>query len=187
MSEFKLNEDAWSQWVAYRSGIKKPIKSVSEEAMKLKLMRMGNLEQQQAIVDQSIANQWQGLFELKQGKPDVSAKKTRTKEEVSADQANFEYMQRESAKAWDRSLQSECGTGLVKIRLAEALLSRYDTEQDQGSAILNEKRGWLKTRVVELLRETAPGAVLADYTCWRLVLRLFGDKGLLRLEQRARG
>jgi hypothetical protein len=182
MSEFTLNEAAWDQWVAYRSGIKKPIKSVSEEAMKLKLMRMGTAEQQQAIVDQSIANQWQGLFEIKQGKADVSAKKSRTKEEVSADQANFEWMQRDSTKHWDKSLAS--GGMVARLELAAALLARYDLEYD--STLVAEKRDWLKDRVAADLRAADPAAILGDYDCWRLVLRLFGDKGLLRLEQRAK-
>jgi hypothetical protein len=62
----ELDQEAWDRWVAFRKAIRKPIKTVSEQAMKIKLQRYGT--DQAAVVDQSIANQWQGLFDLQEGK-----------------------------------------------------------------------------------------------------------------------
>lgn len=53
----------WERWVGYRKQIKKPIKAPSIEAAMLELAKYG--EAQAAVVQQSIAHSWQGLFELK--------------------------------------------------------------------------------------------------------------------------
>ncbi len=49
---------------------------------------------------------------------------------------------------WDEQLKvDELGT---KLKLCEALSARYDTEPDQSSPILAEKRSWLRQRRKEL-------------------------------------
>lgn len=58
-----LNHDAWSSWVGYRRGIGKPIKPASFEAAMKALAKFG--ADQAAVVEQSIAMGWQGLFPLK--------------------------------------------------------------------------------------------------------------------------
>jgi uncharacterized protein YdaU (DUF1376 family) len=58
-----LNQEAWKAWCDYRSAISKPLKSVSKPAAAKQLAKYGH--QQMAVVEQSIANQWQGLFPLK--------------------------------------------------------------------------------------------------------------------------
>lgn len=58
-----LNIAAWDTWAAYRKGIKKPIKAASLEAAMRKLAEFG--DDQLAVVEQSVANGWQGLFPLK--------------------------------------------------------------------------------------------------------------------------
>lgn len=58
-----LNQDAWTAWCNYRSAINKPLKPVSMEAAAKALAKFGH--QQMAVVEQSIANQWQGLFPIK--------------------------------------------------------------------------------------------------------------------------
>jgi len=58
-----LDLTAWKRWFVYRAEIKKPIKKPSIEAAQKKLAAHG--KQQAAVVEQSIANGWQGLFELK--------------------------------------------------------------------------------------------------------------------------
>jgi len=81
----ELDQTAWERWVAYRVAIRKPIKTASEHAMKLKLSRYG--ADQDAVVNQSISNQWQGLFELKdKKKPDRPQK---SPEQRAADDAMF--------------------------------------------------------------------------------------------------
>lgn len=176
----ELNQIAWDRWKSYREVIKKPIKPVSEDAAKLKLMRFG--EHQDAVVDQSIANSWQGLFALHVEKTGGEPKK-KTKEQQDAASAHFEWLNRESAKEWDKRALERSST--AKLLLAEALLARYDTELEQGSIMLAEKRQWLKERVGQLILEANDPAALSDLTVRRMVLRLFGDVGLRRLEKRS--
>lgn len=58
-----LNKTAWLQWVNYRKQIRKPLKPVSIPAAQKALAAFGS--EQSAVVEQSIANGWQGLFALK--------------------------------------------------------------------------------------------------------------------------
>lgn len=58
-----LDLAAWSRWVEYRKAIKKPIKPVSEELAQKAMAKFG--PDQAAVVEQSIANSWQGLFPVK--------------------------------------------------------------------------------------------------------------------------
>ena len=60
-------EDKIKEFVAYRKAIKKPIREVSMEAFKRKLINLSNgiEEDMIEILEQSIANGWQGIFALK--------------------------------------------------------------------------------------------------------------------------
>lgn len=58
-----LEVETWERWFRYRSEIRKPIKAASMEAAMHKLAEFG--KDQGAVVEQSIANGWQGLFPLK--------------------------------------------------------------------------------------------------------------------------
>lgn len=58
-----LNVEAWHRWAQYRQEIRRPIKPASLAAAQRKLAGFGL--DQGAVVEQSIANGWQGLFELK--------------------------------------------------------------------------------------------------------------------------
>lgn len=64
-----LNLPAWQTWEAYRVEIRKPIKPASILAAQRKLAGYG--ADQNAVVEQSIAQGWTGLFALK---PDGSPK-----------------------------------------------------------------------------------------------------------------
>jgi hypothetical protein len=55
-----LNLEAWKQWDQYRSSIKKPIKKPSRQAAMQALANFG--EEQMAVVRNSMANGYQGLF-----------------------------------------------------------------------------------------------------------------------------
>ena len=57
-----LDSQAWERWSSYRSAIRKPIKPASEEAAMKSLASFGAL--QGDVVEQSVANGWQGLFPL---------------------------------------------------------------------------------------------------------------------------
>lgn len=58
-----LDLDAWTAWTVYRKQIGKPVKPVSIPAAQRKLAAFGT--SQADVVEQSIANSWQGLFPLK--------------------------------------------------------------------------------------------------------------------------
>lgn len=175
----ELNSEAWARWSAYRIAIKKPMRAQTEEAAKLKLMRFD--KDQEAVVDQSIANGWVGLFPVTPEKTDPTAPKKRTRSQQEADTAQWDYLNRQSVKDWDKVLDSP----IKRLHLCAALLARYDVESDQGSLILSEKRSALKDRVAGLLREAEAKLVIADLNLIRLVIRLFNAAGLRRLEARA--
>lgn len=65
-----LQVPVFDRWLAYRSEIRKPIKPISLEAAARDLAAYG--ADQSAVVEQSIANSWQGLFPLK-SKPNGKA------------------------------------------------------------------------------------------------------------------
>lgn len=58
-----LDLSAWERWVEYRKSINKALKPASVQAAQKALAKHGS--QQAAVVEQSIANGWQGLFGLK--------------------------------------------------------------------------------------------------------------------------
>lgn len=63
-----LNVEAWHRWEQYRRQIRKPIHPASWLSAQRKLAAFGT--DQEPVVEQSIANGWQGLFPLKdQPKP----------------------------------------------------------------------------------------------------------------------
>src|SRR5690606_36830373 len=62
-----LDMDAWNRWETYRHDIRKPIKPASVLAAQRKLAGFGT--SQSAVVEQSIASGWQGLFELNSSTP----------------------------------------------------------------------------------------------------------------------
>ena len=60
-----LDLTAWTAWTVYRKQIGKPVKPASIPAAQRKLAAHGT--SQAAVVEQSIANGWQGIFALKEG------------------------------------------------------------------------------------------------------------------------
>jgi hypothetical protein len=181
----ELNKEAWDRWVQYRSAIKKPIKEISAEAMKLKLCKMGDYEAQSKIIDQSISNQWQGLFELKQPSKqpyDPHAEKKRTPEQQKAADAAFESALKSNEWGWKQTIKEQPVIG--ELLREEAILCRIELEPE--GAMRDEKVQRLKENVGNLLRAADPSKVLNNLTLRRLVLKLFNDAGLRRLEQRAK-
>ena len=65
-----LDSEAWTEYVTFRSAIRKPIHQASAKAAQTRLLKFGSeamvLDGQLAVVRQSIANGWKGLFALKQ-------------------------------------------------------------------------------------------------------------------------
>ncbi|MGX7605851.1 replication protein [Klebsiella pneumoniae] len=66
-----LSAEIWSSWVAYRSDLKKPIKSQQTVTQAINLLDRCRLNgySPDEIINQSIANGWQGLFEPKGARP----------------------------------------------------------------------------------------------------------------------
>lgn len=69
-----LNHEAWEEWLAYRRAVgfkayKKNAMSMGKVITNLIKLSGGNKALQMGIVQQSIANQYQGLFPLKGGVP----------------------------------------------------------------------------------------------------------------------
>jgi hypothetical protein len=58
-----LNPEAWERFVGYRKAIKKAIRKASVPLAQRSLAAFGS--DQMAVVEQSIANGWQGLFPLR--------------------------------------------------------------------------------------------------------------------------
>ncbi|WP_395005816.1 hypothetical protein [Undibacterium sp.] len=58
-----LEVDAWQSWLSYRKGIGKPLKPASWDAAQRAMAAFG--DDQAAVVAQSIANGYQGLFAIK--------------------------------------------------------------------------------------------------------------------------
>ena len=170
----ELDQQAWERWVAYRKAIRKPIKEVSEHAMKLKLARFG--ADQDAVVEQSIANQYQGLFPLKdKPKPDRPQK---SPEQKAADDALFVQAQERCARAWDKLEPSP----LNRLKLCDALWARYTCMEDGEEA--REKFEWLRGVVGMHLREAEPTEVLNDPHLRTMVFCMFGPRGISRLKER---
>lgn len=85
-----LDPAAWKRWCDYRREIRKPLKPVSLPAAQRELAAFGC--DQSAVVEQSVANGYQGLFALKSrsngsghhaGKP---ARRLRTADEIEAEE-----------------------------------------------------------------------------------------------------
>ncbi|MCG5574306.1 replication protein [Klebsiella pneumoniae] len=66
-----LSAEIWSSWVEYRRDLKKPIKSQQTVTQAINLLDRCRLNgySPEEIINQSIANGWQGLFEPKGARP----------------------------------------------------------------------------------------------------------------------
>lgn len=171
-----LDVEAWGRWVAYRQAIRKPIKAASEHAMKLKLAKFG--AEQSEVVDQSIANQYQGLFEVKKSKPAPGEKPKKTREQLAADDAYWQSSVQRAEKGWAEHLPTAFG----RLKLCDALWARYTVEVGPDTP---DKMDWLKGVVSRNLREIEAKHVVNDPHLMIMVLCFFGPGGVKRLKDRA--
>ena len=167
-----LDEQAWEQWVAYRKAIRKTIKPASEHAMKLKLSRFG--ADQQAVVDQSIAGQYQGLFELKKAAPRPGEKIEKTDKQRAADISRHAEQDAWNAKGWNKQEP----TPLNRLKLCEAYLARLTINPDPDAM---ER---LKDSTAAALRLADAAEVLGHPHLNSMVRQLFGERGLNKLKKR---
>ena len=147
----ELDEQAWERWVAFRKVIRKPIKPISEHAAKLKLARFG--DDQAAVVDQSIANGWQGLFEIKKAAPRPGEKVEKTDKQKAADVARHAEQDEWAAKAWGKQEP----TPLHRLKLCDAYLARLTMREA-------DKDAWdrLRDAAAAAIRDADPKDVLND-------------------------
>jgi len=171
-----LNVEAWDRWKAYRVAIRKPIKPASEHAMQLALARFG--ADQAEVVNQSISNQWQGLFDLKRAKPAPGEKPKKSAEQLTADAAAWEYHIRAAERSWNEKIQDPFG----RLKLCEALWSRYTCEPGPE---IEDKLEWLKGVIAKNLKEASAKSVLDDPHLRTMVWCFFGASGIRRLQDRS--
>lgn len=70
-----LPEEAWAEFIKMRKQIKRPMTPYAESLMKKRLRAMVDAGQDaQAVLDQSILNCWQNIYELKIEAPAAVAK-----------------------------------------------------------------------------------------------------------------
>ena len=83
-----LSAEIWSSWVAYRRDLKKPIKSQQTVTQAINLLDRCRLNgySPDEIINQSIANGWQGLFE-----PKVARQQRRHESRVTERFADKDY------------------------------------------------------------------------------------------------
>ncbi|MCY2115859.1 replication protein [Klebsiella pneumoniae] len=83
-----LSAEIWSSWVAYRRDLKKPIKSQQTVTQAINLLDRFRLNgySPDEIINQSIANGWQGLFE-----PKVARQQRRQESRVTERFADKDY------------------------------------------------------------------------------------------------
>ena len=61
-----INLEAWSEWVAFRKDFKRKPVSVPAANKQFKLLLKYDAIGQQEIIDKSISNDYQGLFDIRQ-------------------------------------------------------------------------------------------------------------------------
>lgn len=171
-----LDIDAWNRWVAYRKAIKKPLKEASMAAAALKLSRYG--KDQAEVVDQSIAQQWQGLFDLKK-KRDPSEPPQKTDKQKAADDARFSYQLNSNEKMWRETLQTPLG----KLRLCDALLARYLMTPDDPQ--LPERLEWLKHIAGDLMRQVDLKLIAHDAHLVGMASYFWGGSAIDKLRKAA--
>lgn len=93
-----LSQAVWKSWVDYRRDLKKPIKSQQTVTQAINLLERCKCSgyQPEEIINQSIANGWQGLFE-----PKIAKQTPRAQSRVSENFAGKDYGQTE-IPAWAR-------------------------------------------------------------------------------------
>ena len=169
-----LDLEAWDRWLAYRKAIRKPIKDASVHAMQVKLARYG--KDQAEVVNQSISNQWQGLFDLKKSK--TAEKPVKTEKQIAADAEALAWANSQSERYW----QNLEPNAYNRLKLCDALWARYTINPDQHTA---ERLEWLNDVIGLHLRDADPAQVLGDPGLRAMVWCFYGSRGIERLKAKA--
>ena len=183
MSEFdpktiaNLDIPTWERWVAYRISIKKALKPASMHAAALKLAKYG--DDQSEVVEQSVANQWTGLFDLKKSKPGPGEKPTKTREQVAADAAKWEWQVREAEK----SARAIAADPIGALRMMDAVLARLSFQQEDPQ--YDDRYETFRHRLGEMLASCDAAKAYGDPHVRAMVMQVYGIRGVNRLASRA--
>jgi hypothetical protein len=172
-----LDVSAWERWVAYRISIKKALKPASLHAAALKLAKYG--DDQDAVIEQSIANQWTGLFDLKQSRPAPGEKPKKSREQLAADAARDEWNIRHAEKSAHEISQDPIGA----LRMMDAILARLMFQQ--GDPSYNDKFETFRHKLGEMIAGCDALKAFGDPHIRSLVLQVYGERGINRLKARA--
>ena len=172
-----LNAEAFDRWLAYKKSRKQSYKTVASTRMAaVKLSQMG--EDQEAVVDESISNNWAGLFPLKKVlQPGEKPKKT--KQQVEADNVRDEWMQSQALK----SAQAIAQTPIGALRMLDAVYARLLFQQEEPS--FPERLEAFRDRVASALAAAPAKDAAGDPHILTMVRGLWGERGVNRLRDRA--
>jgi hypothetical protein len=171
-----LDGAAWERWLAYRVSIRKPIKPASMHAAALKLSRYG--DDQDAVVEQSVANGYQGLFDLKKSKPAPGEKPQKSREQIAAETARHEFHDSQSERFWREFTQDPIGDlRMMDAVLARITINRYDEAYTERMSAFREK-------LAEKIAAADATKVYGDPHLRSMVMQIWGDRGINRLKAR---
>lgn len=122
-----LHMYAWQEWIAFRK--KAGFKKYKTDATMKKLAKMGSPEEQQLIVQQSIDNEYQGLFALKGNNNGQSQKSS---QKLSA----YERQVKRNDELYRQSNECELGVGA-----SSGHLGRTVDKGERGEALIELDKG----------------------------------------------
>jgi len=171
-----LDAEAFTRFIQYRKVIKKPFKDVSLHAAATKLAGYG--DKQAEVVQQTIANGWQGLQPLPATKLAYGEKPVKTEKQKAADDAYWQSSVERAERGWNDRLADPIG----RLKMCDALWARYTISPDPDTA---ERLDWLKGVIALHLREADAKKVLAEPDLMTMVWTFFGPAGARRIKERA--
>lgn len=177
-----LNVKAFEQWLGYKKGRKQTYKNaLTLRAAADKLAGFGDEDAQQAAVDESISNNWSGLFAARPKKLLPGEKPVKSREMVAADDRRFEHQTRENQKMWEELAQESIG----KLRQIDAMLARLQFSHEAEDFL--ERLSDLREMAARHLRDCDAKRAYGDPHIRALVRELWGESGVNRLRERATG
>ena len=170
-----LNIEAFDRWIAYKKSRKQAYKTaLSERAAAVKLSQMG--EDHEAVVDESISNNWSGIFPLKRVlSPGEKPKKT--KAQVEADGQRNEWLMSQAQKGVDAAAQSSIG----RLRLLDGVLARVTMREEIDPTVMEN----LRDRIASEMSACDPVVAYNDPTVRSMVMQIWGPRGVAKMERRA--
>lgn len=111
-----INSEAWQEWIEYRKSKKKPVSKIAANKQ-FKLLGNYDFYNQQLIINQSIQNDYQGLFELKGNSYEKNNRPNQTGRPTNIDrvnQATDEWLRQRTAQTGDNGEAMENTSGNLR-------------------------------------------------------------------------